>query len=597
MKKAIAIISVILSFLGLMSVFLYSFEYRELIPFFSVLPFSKSELLREYFHDFGIVDLFFYVIFIVGIIVYLVSKYKETRLLRFIYSVILISKFVFVPIWIYNFYLSAKLRTLHPELDTNFSWIYSILYYIFHILIIVISFRIIKYLNSQRELDFSEKVYGEHISKVYTVATKGQRFFNYLIDSFVWLIIYSSIFSVVKNLVYMYSQIDSAAFNNTSIEHRFESDSSKDFIVFLYLLSFRFVYYLFFELVFKASPAKFLTETKVMDYEGKPTNFKGIFLRNFCRNIPLNPITFLFGYNLHDNWSATEVFQEKRIGVSGNKYLRCLFTIIGVLVVLCLGQTFYSKHQKESYQRQVYEQKIIHNKLAVSNLVIGDIIIIHHYGSNDYGQYILKVIKIIGDKIYFNKIDSNDYNYPDDESIIRNKEKYFFNELDSFSVNKKDLSKAIISAEEWLKIENHEVNNPDGFGFKLLKDNKNYFILNVIALGKPILKIEKGVSSELNYKVTELNLRISNLGISSKLIAVKSNQDDVSWTVDNTIIPVQIPVFRGNYSNDSVLNLKGKGDNIKNSDFTISVQDSLGKKYKYQILSNNGDSDVIIKPL
>lgn len=189
MKKAIVIISVLLSFLGLMSVFLYSFEYRELIPFISVLPFNKSELLTEYFHDFGIIDLFFYLVFIVGIIVYLISKYRETRLLRFVYSVVLISKLVFVPIWICNFYLSAKLRALHPEVDTNFSWIYSVLYYLFQILIIVVSFKIIKYLNSERELDSSEKVYGENVSKVYTVATKGQRIFNYLIDTLVWLII------------------------------------------------------------------------------------------------------------------------------------------------------------------------------------------------------------------------------------------------------------------------------------------------------------------------------------------------------------------------------------------------------------------------
>ncbi|MES2574460.1 MAG: RDD family protein [Bacteroidota bacterium] len=509
----------------------------------------------------------------------------------------MISKLVFIPFWIYSSYLSAKFRALHPELDSNFNLFHSILYYAFQILIIVVSFRIIKYLNSDRELDFSEKIYGEHVSKIYVVATKEQRFFNYLIDTLIWFIVYASLFNAVKSLVTIYLEMDSTVLNNDSMAHHFENDSSKDLIAFSYLLLFRFVYYLFFELVFKSSPAKFLTETRVMDSVGEPTNLKEVFLRTFYRNIPLNPVTFLFGYNLHDNWSATEVFQEKRVGVSGNKYLGYFFTMIIFFVILYFGVNFYDKHQKENYKLQVYEQKINQNKQDISNLVIGDIIIIHHYSSNDSGQYILKVSNIIGDKIYFNKIDSNVYNQPDEEVIIRNKDKYFLNELDTFHVNRKDLLKAIITADERLKIENYQVNNPEGFGFKLLKDNKNYFIINVIALGRPILKIEKAGSSELGHKFTELTFRISNLGISSKLIAVKSNQDDVLWSVENSVIPVQIPNFSGNYSNESVLNIKGKGDNIKDPDFTISIQDSLGKKYKYQILSNNDNSDVIIKPL
>ncbi|GEL12065.1 hypothetical protein FGL01_28040 [Flavobacterium glycines] len=511
---------------------------------------------------------------------------------------ILISKIVFVPIWIYSSYLTSEFRSLHPEFNTNFNWIHSVLYYIFQIFIIVISFRILKYLSSDKELDFSEKVYGEHISKEYTVATKSQRFLNYLVDTLVWIIVYSSIFSTVNSLVFMQKQIDSSLIENNTMANQFVGDSSNNnFIALLYLLLFRFIYYIFFEFVFKASPAKFLTETRVMDYSGEPTNFKEIFLKTTFRNIPFNTITFLFGYNLQDNWSATEVFKEKRVGVSGNKYLGYFFIIAGSFFLVYLGVRFYEKKHEENFQVQLLEEKIKHNKKALSELEIGDIIIIHHYDSNDYGQYILKINRIIGEKVYFNMIDSNDYNYPEDELIIVNKDKYFLNELETFSVNKKNLSKAIISVDEMKMNENHEVVNPEGFGFKLLNDKKNYFIINVLALRKPILKIEKARWSETNNVVKELNFSISNLGISSKLIAIKSNQDDVLWGLESsTILPIQIP-NKKNDSNSYVLNLKGKGDNLNNSDFTISVQDSLGKIYDYQILANNVNPEIIIKSL
>lgn len=121
-------------------------------------------------------------------------------------------------------------------------------------------------------------------------AEKNIRFFNFLIDKFcLWLlwIIHVLFFEDTIQLI----TGDDSLLNNI-----------------LYLIGFYLFYYLIFESLFGRTIGKFLTGTKVIDYNGNKPNFKRIFIRSFCRLIPFDAISFLISdEGWHDTISKTSV--------------------------------------------------------------------------------------------------------------------------------------------------------------------------------------------------------------------------------------------------------------------------------------------------
>lgn len=86
-------------------------------------------------------------------------------------------------------------------------------------------------------------------------------------------------------------------------------DGSDWFVVYfpvLYVL-----YYLFFEYAFGKTPGKFITGTKVIDYNGNKPNFKTLLILNLCRLIPFNAFSFLISERgWHDSISKTYVVNK-----------------------------------------------------------------------------------------------------------------------------------------------------------------------------------------------------------------------------------------------------------------------------------------------
>jgi uncharacterized RDD family membrane protein YckC len=74
------------------------------------------------------------------------------------------------------------------------------------------------------------------------------------------------------------------------------------------------VYYSSFELYFAQSPAKFLTQTIVVDEFGnKPPN-QSIIIRSLVRLVPFDGLSFLGGRpGWHDRWANTFVVNKKEL--------------------------------------------------------------------------------------------------------------------------------------------------------------------------------------------------------------------------------------------------------------------------------------------
>ncbi|HZY78714.1 MAG TPA: RDD family protein [Cyclobacteriaceae bacterium] len=89
----------------------------------------------------------------------------------------------------------------------------------------------------------------------------------------------------------------------------------------------RIIYYPLFEIVFKATPAKFFTQTKVLrDTDAEP-DFINIIGRTLSRFIPFEPLSFFGTTGWHDSLSHTKVVNEVSI-VEDSGYRKGFDTVI-----------------------------------------------------------------------------------------------------------------------------------------------------------------------------------------------------------------------------------------------------------------------------
>lgn len=237
----------------------------------------------------------FELLFLLGGLLYL-NKGKKMRILRFVFSVILLSKtlnlltsFVYIPIDAANENLVTGLLFFLYYRVADAAWIY-------------LSFRVLKYMNGTRELEvISTEEFSAAVPASYVASSKGTRMLHLVIDTIMMVLIFSGPMSTL-----LQSSIFGELF--TSLVATLGPDAFATI-----LLSFVTpVYYIFFEVIVQASPAKFLTETRVLTINGKPIDFPTAIARTLCRWIPFDAFSFLFSANgWHDRFSGTAVIQEK----------------------------------------------------------------------------------------------------------------------------------------------------------------------------------------------------------------------------------------------------------------------------------------------
>lgn len=78
----------------------------------------------------------------------------------------------------------------------------------------------------------------------------------------------------------------------------------------IYFFFLYFIYHFLFEYFFSRTPGKFITNTKVVDEDGNKPSTKILLIRNLCRLIPLDNLSFLIGDGWHDEFSRTEVIRN-----------------------------------------------------------------------------------------------------------------------------------------------------------------------------------------------------------------------------------------------------------------------------------------------
>jgi uncharacterized RDD family membrane protein YckC len=134
------------------------------------------------------------------------------------------------------------------------------------------------------------------------LASRSQRFLNFILDFFIIYILWISIGTtliIIGEITSIYA-LSNWAESTTTIEK-----------LFLWLILF-FLYYFLTETYYSRTFAKYFSKTIVVTKNGLRPNKKQIVIRTLCRFIPLEGLTFL-GKNtkgLHDFFSDTYVVRK-----------------------------------------------------------------------------------------------------------------------------------------------------------------------------------------------------------------------------------------------------------------------------------------------
>jgi uncharacterized RDD family membrane protein YckC len=299
-NKKLSIFSYVVSIAGLVS------ELSALFPnpFPNELIFERARVTLQIMHidyfrisflhyhnwdtsqDMNYLGLFMCTMLLIGAITYSVSKGKETRLIRYVLGIVLLSGILSVIAWLLDS-VELPLRIINILKEAGLCYG---------------AFVFLLYFRDQKRLQVIPNVeIMEGPNKVRT--SNWNRFFHYVVDLFTCLFIFTPFASYFPFLRSM------------------ERVLGEQMTLYIFLVMVETIYFLFFELLFSATPAKFLTETRVVheESEDKPY-YKDIIGRTLCRFIPLEAFSFFGRAGWHDSMSETKVVNEIRTGVPGARY-------------------------------------------------------------------------------------------------------------------------------------------------------------------------------------------------------------------------------------------------------------------------------------
>lgn len=146
-----------------------------------------------------------------------------------------------------------------------------------------------------------------------SIASKGKRLANFLIDYFLYYIIFQIITGLMAfSLIYLFQ--DWVVNNPSSI-----------WLLYLFILFINSVGYIFFmtlqEFLFKGRTiGKYITGTIVVKEDGETPGFKDYFLRSLCRIIPFEIFSFLGETGWHDSISKTRVVNNSEFLMNKVKF-------------------------------------------------------------------------------------------------------------------------------------------------------------------------------------------------------------------------------------------------------------------------------------
>jgi uncharacterized RDD family membrane protein YckC len=340
---------------------------------------------------------------------------------------------------------------------------------------------------------------------------------------------------------------------------------------FVWLIS-TIIYYLFFEVLFGATPAKFLTETRVLSRDGGKPGLHTVLLRTVTRYVPFEFFSYLGrGDVLHDRWSGTMVVQEKRTGILAGWYLLVipLLALIGWAghagLKIGIERDFYA------IEKTRYESEVQRIKHALSNLEKGSIIETKVIKENTFYDLVYLKVEDISDNQILLSAWKNDGNEPtmfELDQILMSPEQ----PLPVLEIDPKILAKCITPDFDYYDGYMREMRHGLALCTNVLNDDRKFEITGI----HRIFESDLGDLGSNDYKKGGVRFNFENQGGPAELIAIDTIEGNLNWTVD-------LPLRFGSVKESSRFFSISAGDQKpwRRFKFRLTVRDDEGHIQKY----------------
>ncbi|MFD0766421.1 RDD family protein [Mucilaginibacter lutimaris] len=176
----------------------------------------------------------------------------------------------------------------------------SLLFLTVDVLYFYISLRVLNHFNNIIKIQVvaygSDETYGTYI----VAANKWQRALNKILDGYIGLLAFTPF---IQGLIHLKK-------SNAFIMSLQEACGER-VAFYLFVVCYSIIYYLIVEGFLGASPAKYITGTRVAADDDQSPSFGRIFRRTLLRIVPLEFVTFLVSTGWHDLYSGTVVAKEE----------------------------------------------------------------------------------------------------------------------------------------------------------------------------------------------------------------------------------------------------------------------------------------------
>ncbi len=562
MNKKITIISISALVLGLFSQMIPMFTftpYHWIIRFVKLVKVLSPNINLSYFSnqlftyynfttgfEMNYLDLSIYALILFGTILYIKSRGKEIRLLRFSFSVILLTSGVSVFSLIISIIFYGQ--SLQGE---SFNAVLNFLSVIASTIWLWASYIMIKTL-SQGIILIKQK--SEKNLPDYVDSPKPQRFLHHILD----LILSITIFS--RLVIFIFRGF---------LEHVGDILGERAAMYLVIIIS-RLIYLVLFEFVFKSTPAKFLTGSRVvMDTDDK-IGIKTIFLRSVSRFVPFEAFSYLGEANgWHDKWAKTRVVKEENFGVPAKKYLWIIviFIVIGIL-------SYIGYEIKDRYDSYLWEENKYNNKIEYIEKSLNQLTTDHFFEIND-----IKDRYETGHDTYFLKVDSVSekfvvfryFKMEDRFPTIYEIEKYYEkikHSTPSVKFSKEELKKSYTNDYKSFKNMKRE-----GINF-IPESQKKYFISEAFKAYKPNIFLLTG-----GYGYGFISIELGNDGWPAKLLDITNIEGELNWINE---LPQEVK-SKGHYFDTGIVLRADNFEYGRPYKFIITLSDTIGRVEKFLI--------------
>jgi uncharacterized RDD family membrane protein YckC len=444
------------------------------------------------------VNLTFYIFTLVGAIIFLTSKGKESRIVRFSLSLYI---FWGIVVTILSTIIVFRHQTGY---FSHFSTSTFIIQTIFNLFWGSLSWLSLKEISKNRVLNCKKSANESLSANILKETPLIQRFMHNLIDLYLSVLICLHIF-IAMGLDFM-----------SRLEHLLGERP----VIFLIAAVSRIIWYLFFEIFFGATPAKFLTESKVVMADGSKVTPKAVILRTISRLVPFEAFSFLFGSKgWHDRWTKTMVVKEEPTGVRASRYWLIVPLILLIALVEYGSVLGYEKYQSSKFQKTSFQEEIEVIENELSHLSPNQVYYFLEIKCDDWyeGTYhYAKVNKVEGNNVTFSVFKTETSLYSEREiekSWLENSDP-----LKTIVLPVDSLRKAYSNDFKTFKKRKEK-------GINLLDDGNRYYIKKIYRIFEPVLH-DRGSGS---WHGDGISINLSSTGHSADLIAIENIVGDLKW--------------------------------------------------------------------